>query len=100
MSNNQNPTIIQIEQIEAAMKKAGVWSTEAPEWVTHFQEDCATDIWQWLQFIYLPMRIKGTPPNAPYLAPQLTSFIHLNPTFTPILQLTIELDSLTPTFHT
>ena len=97
MPYNQNPTSVQIELIEDAMKKAGVWSNEIPEWVNNYHAGYANDIWQWLQFIYLPMRKTGSSPNSPYLATQLISHLNSNPTYIPILQKIIELDAITPT---
>jgi uncharacterized protein YqcC (DUF446 family) len=99
MKGQHNPLITQIALIRLAMQQAGVWSEDTPEWVYSFSEGPAPDIWQWLQFIYLPMRLEGSYYNTIYLAPQLQAYIENNPSFTPLLQLSIELDSLTPTFH-
>ncbi len=91
---------IHIERIQDAMKHIGVWSESTPAWVYAYDGKTIPDLWQWLQFIYLPMRQKGTESLSTYLAPQITSYLNQNESFAPILQLIIELDALTPTFHT
>lgn len=87
----------QIKLIEEAMKKAGVWSEEVPEWIFDYKEGSIVNVWQWLQFIHLPMRLQGSLPKTKYLAPQLSSFMSHDPAHSHILQLVIELDSITPT---
>jgi len=87
----------QIELIKDAMQEAGVWSKETPDWTKHYQDGHEFDIWQWLQFIHLPLRISGVIEHADYLAPQLRSYMHADPSHKKILQLVIELDSITPT---
>ncbi len=89
----------QIGLIQAAMQDAGVWTDESPEWVRFYSGEPTPDIWQWLQFIYLPMRLAISYQCFPYLAPQLQSHLENNPKLSPLLQLTIELDSITPTIH-
>ena len=89
----------QITLIRIAMENAGVWAEKTPPWVHAYTDGTIPDIWQWMQFIYLPMRLQGTLKDPDYLAPQLNAHIKQNPAFTPILQLTIELDALTPTFQ-
>ncbi|MEO6130635.1 MAG: hypothetical protein ABIQ02_02220 [Saprospiraceae bacterium] len=88
---------IQIDLIEEAMKKAGVWSTEIPDWVTRYREEPIPDIWQWLQYIYLPMRYKGTVHKPHYVAPLLSPYLNTESPLKEILQLVIELDSISPT---
>ncbi len=89
-----------VERIQDAMKNIGVWSESTPAWVNTYDEKTNPDLWQWLQYIYLPMRLKGNASSSTYLAPQITSYLNQNPAFAPLLQLIIELDALTPTFHT
>jgi uncharacterized protein YqcC (DUF446 family) len=83
--------------IEEAMKAAGFWSDAAPDWVSQYQSDVIPDIWQWLQFVYIPLRIKGILRPSVYLAPQVTA--HTGVTLSEeslLLQRIVELDSLTP----
>jgi len=89
----------QIVLIQKAMQKAGVWSEKTPMWVTSYDQGIIPDIWQWMQYIYLPMRLSGTSLDIDYLAPKINPHVANNPALTPILQLTIELDSLTSTFN-
>jgi uncharacterized protein YqcC (DUF446 family) len=91
----------QIELIEEAMKEAGVWSDHAPEWAHQFNGPSIPDIWQWLQFVYLPMRYEGVPHTPKYLAPQIRPY--LNDVITEnslLIQRIIELDSLSSTIKT
>jgi uncharacterized protein YqcC (DUF446 family) len=88
-----------IERIQEAMKKSGVWSENAPAWVYAYDGESIPDVWQWLQFIYFPMRLQNAESSLTYLAPQITSYLNQNPAFAPILQLIIELDAITPTFY-
>jgi len=89
----------QITLIEHAMKKAGVWSDEAPDWIINFQEGPIVNIWEWLQFIHLPMRSNGAIRKADYLAPRLSSYMNNDNDQRHILQLVIELDSISSTIN-
>jgi uncharacterized protein YqcC (DUF446 family) len=83
--------------IEEEMKAAGFWSDAAPEWVLQYQSNAIPNIWQWLQFVYIPLRIKGNLRPSVYLAPQVTA--HTGVTLSEeslLLQRIVELDSLTP----
>jgi uncharacterized protein YqcC (DUF446 family) len=97
MSPYTNSISAQINLIEEAMKKAGVWSEELPDWIQNYSEDHIVNIWQWLQFIHLPMRMDGSFRQMPYLAPRLSAYMDSDPAHRDILQLVIELDSLTST---
>ena len=87
----------QLEIIEEAMKNAGVWSTEIPGWIKNYQENHMMDIWQWLQYIYLPMRHKGILSEPHYIAPVLSPFLTTEPKYREILQLMIALDGISST---
>ena len=97
MPLSPNSLQVQIDLIEDAMKKAGVWSTEIPEWIHNYQEGRIVNIWQWLQFIHLPMRHNGTIKKADYLAPRLSAYMNGDNDHRHILQLVIELDSISST---
>lgn len=99
MAYHPNSTNVQIEIIEEAMKKAGVWSTHIPGWISNYRENNIIDIWQWLQFIYLPMRRNGTLSEPHYIAPILSPYLNAETSYSHILQLVIELDSITPTIE-
>lgn len=90
---------IQIELIKEAMQQAGVWSREVPDWIRNYKEGQIVDIWQWLQFIHLPLRSSGIINQPNYLAPQLSNYLDGDPLQQKIIQLVIELDSITSTFH-
>jgi hypothetical protein len=99
MPNQHNTLDSQVILIQKAMQRAGVWSEKTPEWVKSYDHGTIPDIWQWMQFIYLPMRLSGSGEEIEYLAPKINAYIKNNPALMPILQLTIELDALTPTFQ-
>lgn len=90
---------LQIAEIMTAMKKAGVWSHEIPSWIEKQSPSHIPDIWQWLQYIYLPMRLNGNWYKPHYLAPILSPYLDTAPELRQILQLVIELDSLSPTLE-
>ena len=89
----------QINLIIEAMKQAGVWSNETPDWIRYYNEGPIENIWQWLQFIHLPLRSSGIIDQPKYLAPQLGNHTNSDPSKQKILQLIIELDSITSTLH-
>ena len=89
----------QIELIKEAMKEAGVWSEEVPQWIKYYREGRIDNIWQWLQFIHLPMRSAGIIDQPNYLAPQLVNYMNGDPMQRKIMQLVIELDAITPTIE-
>jgi hypothetical protein len=81
------------------MKSAGLWSNEVPGWIHSYSGGQAPDIWQWLQYIHLPMRVRGEIQTNDYLAPQLANYINGETAHQEILQLVIELDALSPTLE-
>lgn len=87
----------QINLIIEAMKQAGVWSNETPDWIRNYNQGPIDNIWQWLQYIHLPMRLQGALYKPDYLAPQLSAYMNNAPDHEKILQLVIELDSITST---
>ena len=95
--NTQEMIALQINDIQEAMQQAGKWTSSAPEWVYTYRGGSIPDIWEWLQFIYLPMRM-GKDPYPPHLlAPLLAEHLQTKPELEKILSLVIELDNLTPT---
>lgn len=88
----------QITLIEDAMKTAGIWSETIPDWVHQYCSDGIPDIWQWLQFVYLPMRKEAKMRTPHYLAPVITPHTGIKqPMHALILQRIVELDSMTST---
>lgn len=89
----------QIELIRSAMKNAGVWSNEIPQWIENTSPHQIPDIWQWLQYIYLPMRLNDTWYKPHYIAPVISPYLDTTPELKQILQLVIELDSISSTLE-
>ncbi len=81
------------------MQVAEVWSAEVPSWIKNYQHDHIPDIWQWLQYIYLPMRLNGTLSEPHYIAPILSPYLNAETKYREILQLVIELDAISPTIE-
>lgn len=83
--------------IEEAMKAEGFWSDTTPDWVSQYKSEVIPDIWQWLQFVYIPLRIRGVVKPSYYLAPFVTAHAGVTlPEKSLLLQRIVELDSLTP----
>lgn len=95
----ENPLAHQIHLIETAMKEAGVWSSEIPAWIQDYSIADIPDIWQWLQYIYLPMRLNGSLTKPHYIAPILGPYMSTEPRLKQILQLVVELDSISSTLE-
>ena len=87
----------QVNQIQQAMNQAGKWKSRTPDWVYSFQGGSVPDFWEWLQFIYLPMRLAKDAHTPHLLAPVLAEHVQTKPELEKILSLVIELDNLTPT---
>lgn len=99
MISQSNELKDQIERIKKAMMLAGVWSTEIPSWLDHYQLDQIPNIWEWLQYIYLPMRLNGDWFKPHYIAPVLSPYMNTTPELLQILKLVIELDSMSSTLE-
>lgn len=98
-SSEQHRLANQINLIKHEMQKANVLSAQTPAWIQNFDDGPIEDIWQWMQFIYLPLRLTHSLHNVGYLAPKIRGHILGNPALLPILQMAIELDAITPTYH-
>ncbi|MGB3005139.1 MAG: YqcC family protein [Chitinophagaceae bacterium] len=91
-----------INEVKEEMKRVGLWATEAPAWVLHFGKTSITDgkdFCEWLQFIYLPNRKidsvgKNEVYERNYIVPQAIKFFSNDIKKGKLLQLLIELDSL------
>ena len=91
-----------ITDVEREMKRTGLWRERMPYWVGHFPETAVTnetDFCDWLQFIYLPNLLKQTTGyqsiyEGHYVAPQAIKFFKEDVQRGKLLQLLVELDSL------
>jgi len=99
VGTGENPLALQIHLIETAMKEAGVWSSEIPAWIRKYPVGDIPNIWQWLQYIYLPMRLYSSFTKPHYIAPILGPYMSTEPQLNQILQLVIELDSISSTLE-
>lgn len=93
MSHKKAQVRGQIRLVEEALRQTGLWSCDVPVWVRHYSSGVVPDFWQWLQFVYLPLRESGQLSGADFLAPQARLFLDLSSQEV-LLQRIIELDSL------
>jgi uncharacterized protein YqcC (DUF446 family) len=91
-----------INEVIEEMKKTGVWENETPPWVKEFEKrsiNTGSDFSEWLQFVYLPNRMQEAASNhwvieKKYIVPQAVKFFGNDIKKGRLLQLLIELDSL------
>ena len=91
-----------IQEITEEMKQTGLWKKQAPSWVSDYDEkNIATesDFSEWLQFVYLPnlsqqMENKSAAMQKKYIVPQAMKFFGEDVKKGKLLQLLVELDSL------
>ena len=91
-----------INEVRNEMKRTGIWKMQPPAWVNEFDKKTITtgeDFSEWLQFIYLPNRMQETESRQPvivkiYIVPQAVKFFGNDIKKGKLLQLLIELDSL------
>jgi uncharacterized protein YqcC (DUF446 family) len=91
-----------INEVRTEMKTTGIWNNHTPGWVNEFaKRNIATleDFSEWLQFVYLPNRMQEAESNKAvlekiYIVPQAVKFFGNDVKKGKLLQLLIELDSL------
>ncbi|HMU09491.1 MAG TPA: YqcC family protein [Ferruginibacter sp.] len=91
-----------IKEVRDEMRSTGLWKKEVPAWVKEFEKRMITnreDFSEWLQFVYLPNRVQETESRQPvlekiYIVPQAVKFFGNDIKKGKLLQLLIELDSL------
>jgi uncharacterized protein YqcC (DUF446 family) len=92
-----------IKEITKALKECGLWQEQEPQWVSVYHDKQVTsdhDFFSWLQFIYLPNLLleennRQFIGKKAYVAPQAVHFFPSNMKDEKLLQLLVELDSLT-----
>jgi uncharacterized protein YqcC (DUF446 family) len=89
---------LKADEVRDELKTAGLWKTQAPAWVTDYEEkplEDERDFVDWLQFIYLPNCIRSyETPQKKMIVPQAIKFFGEDVKKGRLLQLLIELDSL------
>ncbi len=91
-----------INDVRSEMRSTGLWKTETPAWVKEFEKRTISnleDFSGWLQFVYLPNRIQEAESRQPvieriYIVPQAVKFLGSDLKKGKLLQLLVELDSL------
>ncbi|RYE17436.1 MAG: hypothetical protein EOP51_23900 [Sphingobacteriales bacterium] len=90
-----------VGQIMQELKMQQLWESIPPVWVTRFKvcEIPQNDFAQWLQFIYLPNLLQPGTANSiqasVFLVPQAIEYFGSDVCKGKLLQLLVELDSLT-----
>jgi len=91
-----------INDVRNEMRSTGLWKNETPAWVKEFEKRTISnleDFSGWLQFVYLPNRIQDAESRQPviekiYIVPQAVKYFGSDLKKGKLLQLLIELDSL------
>jgi uncharacterized protein YqcC (DUF446 family) len=92
-----------VKELSEALKEEGLWKQQEPAWVHLYASNevaCEPNFVEWLQFIYLPNLLKEENKmvfvsSKNYIAPQAMQFFGEEVTKGKLLQLMVELDSLT-----
>lgn len=87
-----------IAEVYDELKKTSLWKPDMPEWVQHYKEMPQTQVEfsEWLQFVFLPNKIQGDRlMGSGNIAPQAMRFFDKEINKGKLLQLLVELDSLT-----
>jgi len=97
----ENQTAIEqkVRELSDALKAEGLWKPQEPDWVNSYRkgdEICEADFFEWLQFVFLPNKVLGNKTAAnDGVAPQAMRFFGSEVNKGKLLQLLVELDSLT-----
>lgn len=87
-----------VAEITDELQKTGLWKRQSPGWVTDYEEKMIAneqDFLDWLQFIYLPNCMRhGGAESKSLIVPQAVKFFGEDVKKGKLLQLLIELDSL------
>ncbi len=91
-----------INEVKDEMRRTHIWKKETPAWVKDFEKRAIAnsgDFSEWLQFVYLPNRMQEAENceriiEKTYIAPQVKKFFRKDIQKGKLLQLLIELDSL------
>jgi uncharacterized protein YqcC (DUF446 family) len=86
-----------IAEVYEELKRTSLWQNEVPEWVHHYQKEPQTQVEfsEWLQFVFLPNKVQGNKLiDFGNIAPQAVKFFGNDIQRGRLLQLLVELDSL------
>lgn len=91
-----------INDVKEEMRRTGIWKNVTPAWVKEFAErrvNNSEEFSEWLQFIFLPNRMQEAESShfvieKKYIVPQALQFFSSDIKKGKLLQLLIELDSL------
>ena len=91
-----------VQELSQIMKEEGLWKRREPDWVNNYSRSAAlmtVDFFEWLQFVYLPNLLQETgahrtSASEQTIAPQAVKFFGEKARKGKLLQLLIELDSL------
>lgn len=87
-----------IAEVYEELKRTSLWKADVPEWVHQYQRVPETEVEfsEWLQFVFLPNKVQGNNTvTASGIAPQAMRFYAKEISKGKLLQLLVELDSMT-----
>ena len=86
-----------VAEVYEELKRTSLWKTDVPEWVNQYQNQAATNMAfsEWLQFVFLPNKMQGNKKLAGNIAPQAVQHFGREIGKSRLLQLLVELDSIT-----
>lgn len=93
-----NPQLTdKIAEVYEELKRTSLWKHEVPEWVNQYKTVPCTEVEfsEWMQFVFLPNKLHGNKMKATgNIAPQAMQFYGKELDKSKLLQLLVELDSL------
>ena len=99
MTTKTSPQLAEkIAEVYEELRRTSLWKADVPEWVHQYKKipDTQVEFSDWLQFIFLPNKVQGNGTViAAGIAPQAMRFYGIEVSKGKLLQLLVELDSLT-----
>jgi uncharacterized protein YqcC (DUF446 family) len=98
ITKTKSPLIDKVTEVYEELKKMSLWKNDTPDWV-HSYNKCPNkeiEFIEWLQFVFLPNKLQGKN-NIHFdsIAPQAVRFCEKDINSGRLLQLLVELDSIT-----
>ena len=97
MTVEKSNIVNKAEEIIAELKKNGLWKKAEPLWVKDYEANIKlahNDFAEWLQFVYLPNRLRNKAGTTSSIVPQAMKYFGDDVRKGKLLELLIELDAL------
>lgn len=99
MINKTSPQLTEkVAEVYEELRRTSLWKAEVPEWVQQYKNIPCTQVEfsEWLQFVFLPNKVQGNRTIiSGGIAPQAMRFYSTEVSKGRLLQLLVELDSIT-----